>query len=130
MELPPAALLRLAVHGHRALAEQRLRLAARPDDPGNLERLPEPDGVAPDLDLPHVRDGSARAGAGRRQAESRRPLRREVSSSEGSCAIRESCRRISSGTVVPSRAARSFNARCRSSGTFRTLTIPMRYMIA
>src|SRR4051812_5871604 len=72
MELPPAALLRLAVHGHRALAQQRLRLAARPDDPGNLERLPEPDGVAPDLDLPHVRDGSARpgAGAGRRQAAS------------------------------------------------------------
>src|SRR4051812_35359391 len=58
VELAAAALLGLAVDGHLTLGEQLLRLPARPDDPGDLERLPEPDGVAPDLKFPHAPDGS------------------------------------------------------------------------
>jgi hypothetical protein len=33
------------------VGDQRLRLAARVDDAGELEELPEPDRVVPDLDL-------------------------------------------------------------------------------
>ena len=46
-QLAPAPCLGLAVDGHGLRGEQRLDLAAAVDDPGELEQLPEPDGLAP-----------------------------------------------------------------------------------
>src|SRR4051812_35158241 len=54
VHLPAAARLRFAVDSHLAVSDQRLRLAARVDDPGDLEQLAEPDHVAPDLHFAHA----------------------------------------------------------------------------
>src|SRR3954471_18624968 len=80
VKLPAAPLLGLAVHGHGALGQQLLRLAARADDPRHLERLPQPDHVALDLEFPHGADGSARARGAGRQSEVLRLARLAISS--------------------------------------------------
>jgi hypothetical protein len=46
MQLPAAARLGLAVDLHGLAGEQRLHLAAAVDGAGELEQLPEPDGLA------------------------------------------------------------------------------------
>lgn len=54
VQLPAAAGLGLAVHEHRGLGEVCLGLAARVDDAGQLEELPEPDHLAADAHISHA----------------------------------------------------------------------------
>jgi hypothetical protein len=54
VELAAAAVLRLTVDERAALGQERLRLAAGVDQPGQLEQLAQPDHVAADLHLAHA----------------------------------------------------------------------------
>jgi hypothetical protein len=54
VELAAAAALRLTVDQHRLLGQERLCLAARVDQPGELEQLAEPDHAGRDLHLAHA----------------------------------------------------------------------------
>ena len=51
LELPPTAAVDLAVHNHVAIDDGLFHIAAGVEEPGELQKLPETDGLAADRDV-------------------------------------------------------------------------------